>query len=53
MPKQKLKELMKDQISTITEDIQKKIEYLTDGDLFNYNYYKISLALFALIPNLR
>ena len=43
MDKQKLKELMRHQIQTINGDVQKKIEYLTNGDLFNYNYYKIDI----------
>lgn len=43
MDKQKLKELMRNQIQTIDGDVQKKIEYLTNGDLFNYNYYKIDI----------
>ena len=43
MANQKLKELMKDQLATISGDIQKKIAYLTSGDIFNYSYYKIDV----------
>lgn len=43
MADSRLKELMKEQIATISEDVQKKLEYLRSGELFKYNYYKIDI----------
>ena len=43
MANSKLKELLKDQVATISEDIQKKIDYLKNGKMFSYSYYKIDV----------
>ena len=43
MDKQKLKELMRDQISTFSGDITKKLNYLVNSELLDYNYYKIDI----------
>lgn len=43
MDKQKLRELMRDQISTFNGDIIKKLNYLTNSELLDYNYYKIDI----------
>ena len=63
MDKQKLKELMRDQISSFDSDITKKLNYLITSDLLDYNYYKIDIykqklnftgdknLLFAFIKN--
>ncbi len=39
----KLKELLRDQIVTMADDIRKKMEYLKSGEMFSYNYYKIDI----------
>ena len=43
MANQKLKELMRDQVITINDDVRKKINYLINGEMFSYNYYKIDI----------
>ena len=39
----KLKELLRDQIVTMADDVRKKMEYLKSGEMFSYNYYKIDI----------
>ena len=39
----KLKELLRNQIVTIEDDVRKKMEYLKSGEMFSYNYYKIDI----------
>ena len=43
MDKQKLRELMRDQISTFDCDITKKLNYLINSKLLDYNYYKLDV----------
>ena len=43
MDKQKLRTLMRDQISSFDGDITKKLNYLVTSELLDYNYYKIDI----------
>mgnify|MGYP003306660937 CR=1 FL=1 len=43
MDKQKLRELMRDQVSSFDGDITKKLNYLVNSQVLDYNYYKIDI----------
>lgn len=43
MDSKKIKELMRDQISSLNDDITKKMNYLINSELLDYNYYKIDI----------